>query len=317
MCFEGTYEGGKVAAMKRRRMLIEADPKRQEAKNKKKLARLKKKMEVMQRKKREEAEATANTVKAKNESENSDEEENLADSRKKRKREDEGGMNPVKGENDDEVDDNDAEEEEAALLESALDAIEGAAGVERRKTREEAELDRQKLLAGELLDDGEDEPDQGGGANAASLKGETMGDRKLTREEIEAEVLRRSGLVIVSDDEATVLGGNRILPWRHGYKRTVAGGVKKEEPPNDGGEDNKANVEEALRKPIPRRVRTTIKFTTKFDVVELDAGGRVIDQGELAALQCVSVLLNFCRSSFSYSRLRLDDKKAMTILCQV
>ena len=317
MCFEGTYEGGKVAAMKRRRMLIEADPKRQEAKNKKKLARLRKKMEAMQRKKREEAEATANTVKAKNESENSDEEENLADSRKKRKREDEGGMNPVKGENDDEVDDNDAEEEEAALLESALDAIEGAAGVERRKTREEAELDRQKLLAGELLDDGEDEPDQGGGANAASLKGETMGDRKLTREEIEAEVLRRSGLVIVSDDEATVLGGNRILPWRHGYKRTVAGGVKKEEPPNDGGEDEKANVEEALRKPIPRRVRTTIKFTTKFDVVELDAGGRVIDQGELATLQCVSVLLHFCRSSFSNSRLRLDDKKAMTILCQV
>ena len=149
------------------------------------------------------------------------------------------------------------------------------------------------------------------------MKGETMGDRKLTREEIEAEVLRRSGLVIVSDDEATVLGGNRILPWRHGYKRTVAGGVKKEEPPNDGGEDEKANVEEALRKPIPRRVRTTIKFKTKFDVVELDAGGRVIDQGELATLQCVSVLLHFCRSSFSNSRLRLDDKKAMTILCQV
>ena len=312
MCFEGTYEGGKVAAMRRRRMLIEADPKRQEAKNKRKLARLKRKMEAMQRKKREEAEATANTVKAKNERENSDEaagvkdeattEENLEDSRKKRKREDEGGMNPVKGEDDDEVDDDDdAEEEEAALLESALDAIEGAAGVERRKTREEAELDRQKLLAGELLDEGDDEPDQGGDANAASLKGERMGDRKLTREEIEAEVLRRSGLVIVSDDEATVLGGNRILPWRHGYKRTVAGGVKKEEPPNDGGGDEKANAEEASQKPIPRRVRTSIKFKTKFDVVELDAGGRVIDKGELSILGCIPDFLPILIFVFAFT----------------
>ena len=310
MCFEGTYEGGKVAAMRRRRMLIEADPKRREAKNKRKLARLKRKMEVMQRKKREEAEATANTAKVKNEGENSDEaagvkdeattEENLAGSRKKRKREDEGGINPVKGEgDDDDVDDDYAEEEEAALLESALDAIEGAAGVERRKTREEAELDRQKLLAGELLDDGEDEPDQGGDANAAPLKGETMGDRKLTREEIEAEVLRRSGLIIVSDDEATVIGGNRILPWRHGYKRTVVGGVKKEEPPNDRGEDEKANAEP---KPIPRRVGTAIKFKTKFDVVELDAGGRVIDKGEI--LYSIAFL---CCQTFADPHFRICD----------
>ncbi|KAL3804232.1 hypothetical protein ACHAW5_011152 [Stephanodiscus triporus] len=282
MCFEGMYEGGKVAAMKRRRMLIEADPKRQEAKNKRKLARLKKKMEVMQRKKME-AEASASNAKAKNEEEilaeanvkdEATTEENVADSRKKRKREDEGETNPVKGEEeDDNEEEEEEEEEEAALLESALDAIEGA-GVERGKTREEAEIDRQKLLAGELLGDAEDEPD-GGGANAAS-NGEACGDRKLTREEREAEILRRSGLVIVSDDEATVLGGNRILPWRHGYRRMMAG-VKKEEPTDDVAGDEKPNVE-ALQKPISRRVRTVIKFKTKFDVVELDAGGRVIDK---------------------------------------
>ncbi len=56
MCFEGTYEGGEVGTMRQRRILIESDPKRQEAKNKKKLARLKKKMEVMQqRRKKKEA----------------------------------------------------------------------------------------------------------------------------------------------------------------------------------------------------------------------------------------------------------------------
>ncbi|KAL7535406.1 hypothetical protein ACHAWF_005157 [Thalassiosira exigua] len=266
ICFDGIYEGGKVAAMKRRRMLIEADPKRQEAKNKKKLAKLKKKMEAMQRKKEE---AELGKSKKENEAAAADgdagdasADEGASDSRK-RKREDDDeahgdNVGPVKGEE---------EEEEAALLESALDKIEGA-GV--RKTREEAEMDRQKLLAGELLGDGDDEVDGGPGG----MKSEGPPARKLTRAEREAETLRRAGLVVVSDDEAAVIGGNRILPWRRGYERTMRG-VKKEEPSGDVQGDGDS------KKPIPPpRFKTTIKFKTKFDVVELDASGRVIDKGE-------------------------------------
>ena len=270
ICFEGMYEGGKIAAMKRRRMLIEADPKRQEAKNKKKLAKLKKKMESMRRKK---LKAEAASVKL-------TEDEAVADGGlreeatggdvlglRKRKREDDTSQdeetNPVKGE--DEV------EEEYALLECALDTIEGS-GVAQHKTREEAEMDRQKLLAGELLSDAEEEPDEGD-ASGKDVKQE----RELTREEREAEILRRSGLVIVSDDEATVLGGNRILPWRHGYKQSLAN-VKKENATDDGsGDDVKVSVAAAGK---PRKFRSAIKFKTKFDVVELDSNGRVIDKGE-------------------------------------
>ncbi len=270
ICFEGMYEGGKIAAMKRRRMLIEADPKRQEAKNKKKLAKLKKKMESMRRKK---LKAEAASVKL-------TEDEAVADGGlreeategdvlglRKRKREDHTSQdeetNPVKGE--DEV------EEEYALLECALDTIEGS-GVAQHKTREEAELDRQKLLAGELLSDAEEEPDEGDSSGK-----DVKQERELTREEREAEILRRSGLVIVSDDEATVLGGNRILRWRHGYKQSLAN-VKKENATDDGsGDDVKVSVAAAGK---PRKFRSAIKFKTKFDVVELDSNGRVIDKGE-------------------------------------
>ena len=266
ICFE-IYEGGKVSALKRRRTIIEADPKRIEAKNKKKLDKLKKKMEAMQRKKAE-AESAA-TEKLAEEEAAIDEgmkeaEEEAASESHKRKREDDteqaGETNPVKAEEEEE------EEEEAALLESALDAIAGA-GVAQHKTREEAEIDRQKLLAGELL---HDEAEQGDMA-----KNEEKPERKLTREEREAAILKRSGLVIVSDDEATVLGGNRILPWRHGYRQAMAG-VKKEEPSEENEEGKQSS-----KTPKPRtRVRAAIKFKTKFDVVELDASGRVIDKGK-------------------------------------
>ena len=259
ICFE-MYEGGKVAAMKRRRMLIEADPKRKEAKNKKKLAKLKKKMEAMQRKKKEAESANAKVdedemVEGKMEDDGTVEEgdEEEAQDTRKRKREDDTAQEDEAGGGGNEEEE---EEEEAAMLESALDMIVGE-GVE-RKTREEAEIDRQKLLAGELLH--EEEEDEG--------KTEKE-ERKLTQEEREAEILRRSGLVIVSDDEATVLGGNVILPWRN---RQALARVKKEEPSSDDKTDRKPNSS--------IRVRTAIKFKTKFDVVELDASGHVIDKGD-------------------------------------
>ncbi|KAL9190148.1 hypothetical protein ACHAXT_007359 [Thalassiosira profunda] len=261
ICFEGMYEGGKVEAMQKRRRLIEADPKHQEMKNKRRLAKLKKKMEAMQRKK---AEAAASNEKSNEEEAPADEEmkeggedQEAAESRKRKREEDgaDGGddAGPVKGEEE--------EDEEDALLEGALDTIEG------HKTREEAEADRQKLLAGELLGD------EAVGGDAAPTKEEPP-ERKLTREEREAAILEKAGLVIVSDDEVAVIGGNRILPWRQGPHTMAA--VKKEEPAgDDAGDDDKAE------KPKPRgRVRTEIKFKTKFDVVELDASGRVIDKGD-------------------------------------
>lgn len=267
ICFEDTYDGGKIAAMKRRRMLIEADPKRQDAKNKKKLAKLKKKMESMKRKK---LKTDLAGVKL-NEDEvvadgglNEVTEEDVSGLRKRKRENDmnqEEEMNPVKGE--DEV------EEEYALLENALDTLVGA-GVAQHKTREEAEIDRQKLLAGELLGDAENEPDEGD-ASEKVVKHE----RKLTRQEREAEILRKSGLVIVSDDEATVLGGNRVLPWRHGYKQAIAS-IKKEMSTDD--QDVKVSVTTTgAQRSI---VRSAFKFKTKFDVVELDSNGRVIDKGD-------------------------------------
>lgn len=269
ICFEGTYDGGKAGAMKRRRMMIEADPKRKEAKNKKKLAKLKKRMEAIQRKKAE-AESAAKEEESNEAAEAAaadegakDEVGEASDSRKRKREEEDnavhGDSGPVKAEEE--------EEKEALLLESALDTIVGA-GVAQHKTREEAEIDRQKLLAGELLGDAEEEADRGGSAAAKDEKPA----RRLTRAEREAEMLKRAGLVIVSDDEATVLGGNKILPWRHGYREAMAAAVKTEEQADDADTSKK-------RKPSGR-VRTAIKFKTKFDVVELDASGRVIDKGD-------------------------------------
>lgn len=252
ICFEDVYEGGKVAAMKRRRMLIEADPKRIETKNKKKLAKLKKKMEAMKRKK-EVAKASEEMIDTDTKEEVDAE---FQESRKKRKRDDN-----AEGE-DDNLDVEEEEEAEAALLESALDQIQDSAGVAQHKTREEAEIDRQKLLAGELLHDEDVE-----------VKTEGQ-DRKLTREEMEKEMLRNSGLVIVSDDEATIVGGNKILPWRYGYKKAV--GVKKEEP-----DQKKQKEDQEESKPTSLVTnRVSFKFKTKFDVVELDESGKVIDKGD-------------------------------------
>jgi len=269
ICFEGIYEGGKVAAMKRRRVLIEADPKFQEAKNKKKLAKLKKRMEAMQRQKQEadsanamssEGELVAATTKEEVETDAEDD----AEWRKRKRGEDcvepEGGDHAVKSENEEE------EEEEAARLESALDAIAGA-GLARHKSREEADIDRKKLLAGELLGDAAEDANQA--ARDEKLAGQP------TSEEREAEELRRAGLVVISDDEATMLGGNRILPWRHGYQRATAG-FKKERLL-----DNKQGEQAAPDKSVQRmQVRTAIRFKTQFDIVKLDTSGRAVDKGD-------------------------------------
>ncbi len=254
ICFEGVYEGGKVAAMKRRRMLIEADPKRIEAKNKKKLAKLKKKMEAMKRKK--EAKENVKMVDADMKQEV---DEDTSESRKRKRDTD-------ANEGDEPTMDEEEVGEEAALLENALDKIQDDAGVVQHKSRQEAEIDRQKLLAGELLHDEDYAADMG-------VKAEEK-DRKLTQEELEKQMLRDAGFVIVSDDEAAIVGGNKILPWRYGYKDSI--GVKKEEKDQN---DDKKEQEESKPTPLITN-RVSFKFKTKFDVVELDESGKIIDKGD-------------------------------------
>ena len=277
VCFDGTYDGGKVAAMKRRRSLIEADPKRIEAKKKKRLAKLKRKMEEIQRKKREAAAAKTEVVDDVEEEEESDrelgadegdkpaEEDELMpngnESRKRKRDEDESQEDEAADPDDpDRIDDDDEEQEEEAALEDALDMIQDGDGME-HKTREEAAQMMQKLLAGELL--GEDQ---------AAVAEE---QRPVDADERDARILRGMG-IIVSDDEATVLGGNIVLPWRRGGQRVLA--AMKEEKGETS--DEKISVVDGGSSKRPGRTKVTVNFKTKFDVVELDASGKVVDKGD-------------------------------------
>jgi len=153
--------------------------------------------------------------------------------------------------------------EEADLLEQALDTMqqdtEAAA-----KTREEAEADRRKLLAGELLVEGDEESDeedetgyavdlarQGMMPSKKKAKTGPSSIRSLPLPKEDAELLRKVGCPLVSDEETKIVGVNQVLPWRK---------------PAEG--DSK-----------PLR-SAKITFRTKFDIVELDANGRIVDKGD-------------------------------------
>jgi flagellar biosynthesis GTPase FlhF len=209
VCFEGTYENGKEEAMKKRRKMLNDDPIRKEKKRLARYNELKAKMAELQRKKEEEKD-------------------------RKRKREqveleEEAAANAIKQEEADENAANDmtAEEEapesneESNLLESALDTIQETG--EARKTREEAEADRRKLLAGELLDEvdeqGNESDDDEYGYNIdrnrhSILPTRAHADkRSLPMLEEDAEMLKKLGYHAVSDDEAKIIGANLIPPW--------------------------------------------------------------------------------------------------------
>jgi hypothetical protein len=255
----------------------------------KKLQELKAKMAEIQKKKEAEREEAAAAAAATKEAEGGDEEPTVG----KRKREDddeedaeelqikeevaqikeeeeelqikEGGAAPATG----------AEtSEEANLLENIFDAVQNV-----EKTREEAEADRRKLLAGELLDDGaevdgmidDDEEDDNiyTGARdtymvlqqaAAATKEQEeqkqtlQSKRSLPLGPEEAEILRKAGIAIVSDDEQKIVGGNMVQPWRQG---------------GESGSNVDGPIESA-----------SITFTTKWDIVELDANGHICDKGD-------------------------------------
>ena len=233
ICFSGVYEGGKIEGMKKRRMIRNSDPKRQEAKRIAKLASLKLKVAEIQKKK-----DLAERKRKRDDDDDDDEDQDNVDTKE---------LTEVTSKGDGVV-----MKEEEFLLENALDTIQNEAG-EKGKTREEAELDRRKLLAGELLEEGGGDVDDEDESNWyvadeakqwAAIKAETK-----TIAEQEAEVLRRSGYTLVSDDEMGTIGGNIIHPWR----QTKAGGKKE---------------------------KIAIEFTTDFDVIELDENGFVVDKGD-------------------------------------
>jgi len=219
LVFEGVYPEGKREAMKKRKRMIEADPKHQEAKRLAKLSELRNKMAKMQ--------------------------EKLA----KKKKDEDGAPANVKTEDQAEPDTvtstlvklEPTDDDDAALLENTLDNLQ-----EGGKSREEAELERQKLLAGDLLVEGADANERRDEDDDDSYEEGFRNTRpKKSIAEIEAEILQKAGFTVVSDEETTRLG--------EAFRR------KRE------------------RKPMPN---IEIKLRTKFDVVELDANGFVVDKGD-------------------------------------
>jgi len=259
ICFEEIYEGGKLEAMKKRRRIRDADPRRQKAKRDARLEELKSKMEEMKKKKEAIAAKTgAQKRKREDDEENGDEED--------------GGDSIVdQGVSSAPSSDVAASKEEEALLENALDAIQTETETGEGKTREEAERDRQKLLAGELLavegaDEEEEEEDLTYGPDGARFGGMNSAgtsSKVLSISERENEVLRLSGCNVVSEDEFTVVGGDVVLPWRKLKTRNDATSAKKD----DESKDTTA-------------IKVAVEFRTKFDVVELDDNGFVIDKGD-------------------------------------
>lgn len=255
ICFE-IYEGGKDAAMKRRRTLRDADPKRQERRRLKRLNDLKNKMAEMQKRKELKTE------------------ESNAEDRKRKRLEDESAEEESQEkkvikleESKDSSETKTEEPDEADLLENALNTLQDTESGE-RKTREEVEADRQKLFSGELEGDDDyvpsDDDDMGytgdGARQSFFVRPKSQNVQKfrdirtLPLSEDEAEILRKAGYTVVSDadEETKVIGGNMPTPFRQ--------------------------TQDAEEAPTLKRLK--IKFRTKFDIVELDANGHVIDKGD-------------------------------------
>jgi poly(A) polymerase len=265
--FEGSYKRGKKEAMKKRRQMRNADPQLQEKRRLARLQGLKAKMAEIQRKKEEESETLIADA---------EEADDISMDRKRKREEetiDDGRESMmIKTEDTDERIGTDEAvnephlSEEADLLEHALDTIQDNA-VAGAKTREEAEVDRQKLLAGALLTEGDDVSDEddetgymGDGARQILLpavkakQDDAKRDiRSLPLGEDEAEILRKLGCAI---EDNTIVGGNMVLPWR---RPEVVEGNSHE------------------KKPIKF---AKINFRTKFDIVELDANGHIVDKGD-------------------------------------
>ena len=247
MCFVDIYEGGKLVAMKKRRRIRDADPKRQNAKRMARLAALEAEM------------AEKKDLMA------------AAAERKKRKREDsldESGDQdeiPIKVEAADsssttsaltaKIDVQDLMEEEV-VLENVLDQVQENTTESGSHNKDDAAIQMHGIEEGDDYNASDDEDGTGYGPHDSRIFSKS-GDNSLVMgiAEKEAEILRKSGYTIISDDEKVSIGGNRVLPWR---RERVAEGDNKNE----------------MVKKIP------ITFRTEFDVVELDSHGYVVDKGD-------------------------------------
>ena len=269
ICFE-MYDGGKTAAMKRRRMLRDADPIRQERRNKRKLAEMNKaRMELQARmqkmKKRKTGTGLTDVV--------VDEDDNVIKSEQPDGSIESVAENSVTKDQTEGKEEED--EEENALLESVLNVAADEGGEGERKTQEEAEADRKKLLSGELLAEGAEEIDDNdlgyytaeNARQSIILNGTENGINKvpdiraLPLQEEEAELLRKVGYTVVSDaeKETKIIGGNQPTPFR-------AKEINSTEEDEEGRQHDK---------------KVKIRFRSAWEgLVELDAAGQVIDKGD-------------------------------------
>jgi hypothetical protein len=277
LCFEGIYPGGKIEAMKKRRQMRNDDPERQKKRQQAKLEDLKARMAEIQRKKQAAVQSSMSTEQV-SDSEASTSAEN--DTLRKRKRSDaDASTVEVTAENVDESTDSVPNgsiltgkmmnEEEANQLESALDTMKGETDETRTQEQVESAGQQTSDVEPEIpMDDDEADEDigyagegarqmfynrsqQSTGANRGKYK------RALPIPEEDEELLKKLGYHIVGDDDMIVLGpvpGPGYVPVE---------------------EDS---IDQAAIKKI--RPHIVIEFRNTFDIVELDALGRVIDRGD-------------------------------------
>ena len=190
-------EGGKEAAMKRRRHFLDTDPKRIEAKR---LRELKEKEEEVHRKKAFLQEKIA-LLKAATSNNG-----NLLNSVDKEVNSDEeySKVETSSGQEENIVQDEAVDQEESDLLENALDTIQNdEVGA---KTREEAAQDRIMLMAGLS-----EEPSN---TQILGKNEERERDKTQSQQDKNLEILRDAGFHVVSDDEITSLGADFVPNWR-------------------------------------------------------------------------------------------------------
>jgi len=227
ICFE-SCRAKKVEAMNKRRAERDADTVRQERRKAKQLELLREKLKAIEEKKKRKHEEMEDEVVK--------EEDGASD-------EDEGDETT-----------NDADAVETDALQQALDAA-------NMKTREEAQEDRDRLLAGDFYE-GEGEEEESDHEGQYTGDGARMSFKTVATKEKKVDTKRhlpvtpdqeafvkQLGGAIVSDEAAQIIGSNVLPPFR----------------------EKRAQVQ---------KVTGTIKFLTPFDVVELDARGHVIDMGD-------------------------------------
>jgi poly(A) polymerase len=254
ICFESIY-GSKLVAMQKRRRILDADPIRRErkiieakiAEKKAELeARMTKLKDEKKKRKREQVEMEAEAEAA------------VAAEMALKQEEFEQLMPHVEEDIEEETD------ELANVFNTAGES----------KSRAEAEAEKEKLLAGDDESAREEDYESSNEENAVGyakdevrqiiLPSRTKQEkttkwidkRSLPVPDDVLETLQKLGYNIVDDDHAQILGNNLLPPWKH------------------------PNYEYAGSTHGFSPTKVTIRFLEKFDIVELDALGHVIDKGD-------------------------------------